>query len=108
MFDASILEYDGPVTYTTAIVGDGNATGYLAIGFVDAVDDRPPLELGTRERREWIECVRNYSRGELHGKTVYVLSHSRSHAINRLQRIAGRRLKPLPEETLLELSRGAQ
>ena len=81
----------------------------FAIGFVDATRDSPPIETGTKERKMSVERVVDYRAGNLHVKAIYVLSGYRSHAISRLQRIAGNRpLKRLAEETLLELPMGLQ
>ena len=101
MFD---LEYDELSAYAVADVSDGDNVGYVAIGFVDVAHDSPPLETRTKERSMSVECIKDYSRGDLHGKVIYVLSGFRGHAINRLHMIAGNRpLRHLAEETLLEL-----
>ena len=86
------------------VVDDGNLTGYLAIAFVDASRDDPPLQTGTKERTMSVEDVKNYNYGGRRGKLISVFSGFRTHSINRLHRIAGNRpSEPLPDEAIAQL-----
>ncbi len=88
------------IPYAILNVRDRDVTGYLAIGFVDARNDIPPMRPRRILGQNAIVRVMPHESGDLKGSAIYVLSSSRAGVVRRIQNLAGNRsLRPMTEET---------